>query len=74
MAQIAVKYDEVDRGRSGAVGKSVKKLSKSRKIVESPKNLKDLKNLQRPLVRKNVYQSTDPPSIGYKELELLLEL
>ena len=27
-AQIAVKYDEVDGGRSGAIGRSVKKSSK----------------------------------------------
>ena len=28
-AKVMVKYDEVDGGRSGAIGKSVKKLSKS---------------------------------------------
>ena len=50
--QIAVEYDEVD----GGGGKSVKKLSKSRK------SLNGLKNLQKPSVWRNVYQSTDPPS------------
>ena len=55
---------------NGGGDKSVKKSSKSRRIV---KNLKGLKNLQRPLVRRNVYQSTDPPSIKYKELKLPLE-
>ena len=33
-ARVMVKYKEVDGGRSGAVGKSVKKLSKSRRIVK----------------------------------------
>ena len=32
-----IKYDEVDGGRSGVVGKSVKKLSKSQKIVKKSK-------------------------------------
>ena len=33
-ARVMVKYEEVDGGRSGAVGKLVKKSSKSRKIVK----------------------------------------
>ena len=49
------------------VGQKVEELSKS------PKSLKGLKNLQRPSVRRNVYRSTDPPSIRYEELELPLE-
>ena len=53
-AQIVVEFDEVDAG-SGVVGKSVKKLSKSRKIVKKLKILKGLKNLQKPSVRRNVY-------------------
>ena len=52
--------------------------SKSRQIVEesskSSKSLKGLKNLQRPSVRRNVYRSTDPPSIGNEELEPPLQL
>ena len=36
-ARVMVKYDEVDGGRSGAVGKSVKKSSKSRRIVKKSK-------------------------------------
>ena len=36
-AKVMVKYEEVDGGRSGAVGKSVKKSSKSRKIVKKSK-------------------------------------
>ena len=58
-AKVLVQYDEVDRGRSGAISKSVKKSSKSRRIVKSPKNLKGLKKLRRPLVWRNVYWSTD---------------
>ena len=65
--QIAVKYDGVDGGGD----QSVKKLSKSRQKLKS---LKGLKNLQRPSVWRNVYRSTDLPSIRYKELELPLEL
>ena len=47
------------------------------KVEESSKSLKglkDLKNLQRPSVRRNVYQSTDPPSIENEELGLPLQL
>ena len=33
-ARVMVKYEEVDGGRSGAVGKSVKKSSNSRRIVK----------------------------------------
>ena len=36
-ARVMVKYEEVDGGRSGAVGKSVKKSSKSRRIVKKSK-------------------------------------
>ena len=64
-----VKYDEVDGG-----GKLVKKSSKSRRIVKESKSFKGLKNLQKPSVRRNVYRSTDPPSIGNEELELPLQL
>ena len=49
MTQSIVKYDKVDGG-----GKLVKKLSKSRRIVKESKSFKDLKNLQKPLVRRNV--------------------
>ena len=66
-------YDGVNSGGGGG-GKLVEKLSKIEKLSKSLKSLKGLKNLQRPSVWKNVYQSTNPPSIGYKELELLLEL
>ena len=45
-----VKYAEVDGGKSGAGGKSVKISSKSRKIVKESKNFKDLKNLQKPSI------------------------
>ena len=69
-----VKYDEVDRDRSGTGGKLVKKSSKSRRIIKESKSFKGLKNLQRPLVWRNVYQSTGPPSTRYKELEFPLEL
>ena len=39
--------------------------------VENPQRFK---NLQRLSIQGNIYQTTDPPSIGYKELELPLEL
>ena len=48
--QVMIKYDEVDRGKSGAIGKLVKKSSKSRRIVKESKNFKGLKILQKPLV------------------------
>ena len=51
-AQIMVEFNGVDAGVGGG-DKLVKKSSKSRK------SLKDLKNLQKPLVRKNVYWSTN---------------
>ena len=64
LTQIMVEHDEVDAG-----GKSVKKSSKSRGIVKESKNFKGLKNLQRPLVWRNFYWSTDPLAIRYKELK-----
>ena len=36
--------------------------------LKSPKSLKGLKKLQKPSIWKNVYQSTDLPSITYEEL------
>ena len=36
-ARVMVKYEEVDGGRSGAGGKSVKKSSKNRRIVKKSK-------------------------------------
>ena len=53
--------------------KSVKNLSKSRRLLKESKSFKDLNNLQRSSIWRNVYQSTDPPSIRYRKLELLLE-
>ena len=50
-----------------------KNCQKVEESSKNPKNLNDLKNLQKPLVWRNIYQSTDPPPIRYKELELLLE-
>ena len=44
---------------------------KNRQKSEKPQRPE---NLQRSSVWRNVYQSTDPPSIGYKEFELPLEL
>ena len=57
--------------RSKSRQKVVKKVGESSK---SPKSFKGLKNLQRPSVWRNVYQNTDSPSIGNKELELPLQL
>ena len=61
-ARVMVKYEEIDGGKSGVVGKSVKKLSKSRqksrRIVKEPKKLQGLKIFQRTSVWRNVYQST----------------
>ena len=71
-AQIVVEFDGVDAGSGG--GKSVKNLSKSRRIVKKPKKPQKSEKLQRPSVWKNVYRGTNLPSIGYKELELLLQL
>ena len=51
-----------------------KSCQKVEELSKSPKSFKGLKNLQRLLVRRNVYQSTDPPSIGNEELELPLQL
>ena len=51
--------------------KSCQKVKESSK---KSKSFKGLKSLQKLLVRKNVYQSTNPSSIKYEELELLLEL
>ena len=67
-----IKYGEVDASGGGG-GKSVKSCQKVEESSKSLKSLKDLKNLQRLPVRKNVYQSTDLPSIGYEKLKLLLE-
>ena len=64
--QIAVKYDGVDGGNDQLVKKSSKSCQKL-------KSFKGLENLQKPSVRRNVYRSTSPPSIRYKQLELLLE-
>ena len=49
-ARVMVNYKEVDRGKSGAIGKSVKKSSKVEELLKSSKSLKGLKNLQRPLI------------------------
>ena len=59
LAQITVKYDEVD----GGVGKSVKKLSKGQRIVKKSEKPQRPEKLQRSLVWRNVYQSTDPSLI-----------
>ena len=67
-AQIVVEFNRVDAG-DGAVGKLVKNLSKSRKIVKESKSFKSLKNLQRPLVWRNVYQSTNLLSLKYQKLK-----
>ena len=69
--QIVVDYDGVD---GGVVGKSVKKSSKSRRIVKKSEKSQRPERLQRSLVWRNVYRSTNPPSIRYEELELPLEL
>ena len=39
-----VKYNETDRGRSGAIDKSVKKLSESWKIIKKSKEPQKLEN------------------------------
>ena len=71
-AQIEVEFDGVDAGGGGAVGKSVKKSSKGRRIVKKSEKPQRLEKLQRSSVRRNVYRDTDPPSI--EELELPLKL
>ena len=57
----------------GAIGKSVKKLSKGRRIVKKSEKSQRPEKLQRSLVRRNVYRSIDLPSIRYKEFKLLLD-
>ena len=64
-----VEYDEVD----GGIGKLVKKLSKGQRIIKKSEKPQRPEKLQRSSVRRNVYRSTDPPSIRYEELELPLE-
>ena len=60
----------VDGGNdSDAIGKSVKKSTKSRRIIKEFKSFKGLKILQTPSVWKNVYRSTDPLSTRYEELK-----
>ena len=56
-----------------AVASRSKSCQKVEESSKSPKSRKGLKNLQRPSVRKNIYQSTNPPSIGYEELNLPLK-
>ena len=60
-AYIVVKFDGFDAG-GGASSKSVEKSLKSRKSSKNPESLKGRKNLQRPSVWRNVYQSTGPLS------------
>ena len=50
--------------------KNHQKVKKSLKVEKSQRP----ERLQRSSVWRNVYQSTDPPSIRYKKLELSLEL
>ena len=50
------------------------KSSKSQKIVKKSEKPHRPKKLQRSSVWRNVYQSIDPSSIWYKELEFPLEL
>ena len=54
-----IEYNEVDDS-SGGNSKLVEKSSKIQELLKSPKSLKSLKNLQRPLVWRNVYQTTNP--------------
>ena len=42
---------------------------KSRKIVKEPEKLQRYEKFAKPPVQRNIYRSTDPPSIRYKELE-----
>ena len=46
----------------GGDGKLVKKLLKSRKIVKKSEKPQRSEKLQRSLVQRNIYQSTDSPS------------
>ena len=64
-AWITVKYYEVD----GGGGKSVEKSSGSQRIVKKSEKPQRPEKSQRSSVRRNVYRSTDPPSIRYEELE-----
>ena len=69
--RIIVKYDEIDGGRSDAVGKSVKKSSKSRKIVKKSKKSQRSKQFAKAIGSEEhlaKYRSS------VKELELPIEL
>ena len=50
-----VKYDVVDRGKSSAIDKLIKKSSKSQKIVKKSEKPQRSKKLQKSLVRRNIY-------------------
>ena len=69
VAKVLVKYDEIDRARSGASSKWIKNLSKSWKIVKRQKTSK-LKKSQKLSVWKNIYWSTDFLSIEEHKLPL----
>ena len=54
-----VKYDEIDGVKSGIIGKLVKMSSKSQRIVKKSEKPQRFEKLQRSLVWKNIYQSTN---------------
>ena len=66
-----VKYEEVDRGRSGAVGKLVKKLSKSRRIVKKSKRPQRSEKFAKAIGSE---ERLPKHRSSVKELELPLEL
>ena len=55
--QIAIEYDRVD----GSVGKSAEELSKSQRIIKKSEKPQRPEKLQKSLVWKNIYRSTDLP-------------
>ena len=71
-AQIVVEFDEVDMVVV-LLGCRSKSCQKVEKVSKSPKKLKDLKSCEHHQFGRTFYQRTNPLSIRYKELELLLE-
>ena len=72
-ARVMVKYNEVDGGKSGAVGKLVEKSCQKVEELSKVEKPQRPEKSQKSSVRRNIYRNTNPPSIRYKELKLPLE-
>ena len=63
------RVDTIDGGNSKLVKNLSKICQEVKKLSKNPKASRELKNLQKPLVRKNIYQSTDP-LLAYRCIKL----